>query len=146
MIWAGTELWFIIILGSIPPLRPLFVKYVQPGKLLSSLGSKRSRSGNGKDGSDGSGSGNNQSSSAQGSGGSAPSVTDEKRLLNHLGGTPATGEDREDGEDMHLKSKDGIVVQSTFEMVETEGRDWGGDVEKDKDEKSGRRTSQADLV
>ncbi|PNS17790.1 hypothetical protein CAC42_3185 [Sphaceloma murrayae] len=37
MTWAATELWLIIILGSIPPLRPLFVRLFR--KAASTLGS-----------------------------------------------------------------------------------------------------------
>lgn len=38
MIWGGTELWLVIILGSIPPLRPLFAKLFGKARNISSYG------------------------------------------------------------------------------------------------------------
>ncbi|KAF2226026.1 hypothetical protein BDZ85DRAFT_317136 [Elsinoe ampelina] len=47
--WAATELWFVIILGSVPPLRPLFKRWFGKAKsqLTSSQGptSKTTKSG-----------------------------------------------------------------------------------------------------
>lgn len=39
-----TEMWFIIIFGSIPTLRPFFVKFIQDIKIAASLPSRNSRS------------------------------------------------------------------------------------------------------
>lgn len=43
MIWGGTEVWLLIILGSIPPLRPLFAKlFTKARQRVGSSGSSRS--------------------------------------------------------------------------------------------------------
>ena len=164
MIWGGTELWCIIILGSVPPLRPLFVKFFA-GSRLTSLSSHPSRSGNSGAG----GIGNTNSRSLYGPG-SARITTDSKRSqlrsveegvgvgaenrtklawmsrnrsVDKLGsGSVMDCEDDERGLIMPMP-KDGIVVQSTFEMVETKRADGG----KDRDVRSVRaKTSEVDLV
>ncbi|GAM89067.1 hypothetical protein ANO11243_071020 [Dothideomycetidae sp. 11243] len=43
--WASTELWFVIIIGSIPPLRPLFIRWFGNTKSLLSGSATRSRTG-----------------------------------------------------------------------------------------------------
>ncbi|PSK55178.1 hypothetical protein B9Z65_2567 [Elsinoe australis] len=48
MTWAATELWLIIILGSIPPLRPLFLRLFR--KAASTLGSANASRGPGTHG------------------------------------------------------------------------------------------------
>ena len=41
--WASTELWFVIIIASIPPLRPLFLRWAGNTKKVISRSGTRSK-------------------------------------------------------------------------------------------------------
>ena len=147
MIWGGTELWCIIILGSVPPLRPLFVKFVATNRFLSSSSHPSRRSGN----SSGNSAGGAHARYLYGAK-TARIMTDSTR--SQLRSVSADDADRErereangtkqswlgrnrsadkmgnvvdwdDDERVLIMPKDGIVVQSTFEMVETRKADAG---------------------
>ncbi|GAB7344698.1 hypothetical protein MBLNU457_3173t2 [Dothideomycetes sp. NU457] len=101
MIWGGTELWLLIILGSIPPLRPLFAKLFT--KARQRVGSS-----------------NTALSEATGRQGTL--VSTARRF---------TRRDLEDGRDSQEDIlgrkpgfKDGIIVHSTFEMTDMKTDDF----------------------
>lgn len=47
--WASTELWFVVIIASIPPLRPLFLRWA--GKTKKVISRSGTRSNTNQDGS-----------------------------------------------------------------------------------------------
>jgi len=111
MIWGGTEVWLLIILGSIPPLRPLFRKLFMKAR------------GSHNDGSDGTG--------ATKTGKPTTLVSVARKLTSRMGkddgsniyGGTGSGS-QEDILGRAEGTKDGIVVHSTFEMTDMKTEDY----------------------
>jgi len=101
IMWGGTELWLVIILGSIPPLRPLFVKIFHKAKkhtMSSRLASRTDYA-----------PGTHPTNTIA----SIPGVPKRPELYRGL------THDTTGSQEFVLMPKDGIVVHSTFEMVES---------------------------
>lgn len=125
MIWGGTELWCIIILGSIPPLRPLFAKLFGRARNMTSYGSHRGTSGYGNGtGQQGYGRGTIGGTKKSGLRSPMMGTVDEPTRQRGLVSVLATGNGSEE-EVLPEKTGmgwGGIVVNKTFEVVETDTR------------------------
>lgn len=132
MLWAGTELWCIIILGSIPPLRPLFIKlfYKATG---SSLGRTSYGNGTGGNGTRGQyARGTQQENRSRIAEMEKSTQRKGKGLVSLLQTGNGSNEDIEEKNDKWT----GIIVQSTFEVLETRARDETNVLEQGRTERA----------
>ncbi|GAB7340524.1 hypothetical protein MBLNU457_6943t1 [Dothideomycetes sp. NU457] len=134
MIWGGTELWCIIILGSIPPLRPLFAKLFGKARGLSSYGSARGTNGYGN-GTGQQGYGRGTVGGTKKSGLRSLATIDEPKRQRGLVSVLATGNgsNEEVLPEKQGMGFGGITVHQTFEVVETATRDEVRDLEQGRD-------------
>jgi len=119
MIWGGTELWCIIILGSIPPLRPLFAKLFFKAKNMTAYGStSRTNDGYGNGtGAQGYGRGTRKSIIK------STGTVEESNKQRGLASVLATGNGSQEEVLPMKEGLGGIVVHSTFEIVATKMED-----------------------